>query len=292
MGKGGGRVDPVARAGAAVRACCSASAPAAAIVLGSGLGGLAAYIEHAKRIPYGDLPGLALPSVRGHVGELVHGMLNGREVLCLAGRSHLYEGIASDRSAMPIRIAHAVGARILVVTNAAGGIRGDLAPGDLMLIRDHLNMMWRNPLLGAGSAPSGIPRAVCGDCYDPALAEQMRAAAASAKLALAEGIYAAVQGPSYETPSEVRMLAALGADAVGMSTVPEVLVARSLGMTVVGVSCISNAASGRSTGKLSHAEVLAATRAAGPRFERLICAFVSRLAPPIRTGTTGERPVA
>jgi len=286
------RTDAVARAGAAVRACCSASAPAAAIVLGSGLGGLAAHIEHAKRIPFSDLPGVSLPTVRGHVGELVHGMLNGREVLCLAGRAHLYEGITSAATVVPIRIAHAVGARVLVVTNAAGGIRGDLAPGDLMLIQDHVNMMWRNPLLGAGSAPQGIPRAVCGDCYDRALAEQMRAAARAAKIPLAEGVYAAVQGPSYETPSEVRMLRALGADAVGMSTVPEVLVARALGMTVVGVSCISNAASGIGLGKLSHAEVLAATRAAGPRFERLIAAFVSLLAAPLRTGTTGERPVS
>jgi purine-nucleoside phosphorylase len=253
-------------AGAAVRVRCGARAPAAAIVLGTGLGGLVNHIECQTRIAYSDLPGVPRPSVPGHEGSLVHGLLNGREIVALAGRLHLYEGHSAETTVLPLRIAHAMGARVLVLSNAAGGIRPDLSPGTLMLIRDHLNLMWR--------APSGG----C-DTYDTGLAASMRDAASATHTPLAEGVYAAVLGPSYETPAEIRMLATLGADAVGMSTVPEVAAARALGMRVVAISCITNFASGVSAERLSHADVLRATERTAPRFERLICRFVASLTP-------------
>lgn len=271
-----GATDSVSRAGAALRACCGATAPAAAIVLGSGLGGLASAIECATRVPYHDLPGVPVGRVPGHAGEVVHGMLEGHEVVALSGRVHLYEGHPAGDAVLPIRIARAMGARVLVLTNAAGGIRPDLRPGDFMLIRDHINVMWRNPLTGpARAGETRFPD--LSEIYDSGLAELMRAAAESAHITLKEGVYAAVLGPSYETPAEIRMLATLGADAVGMSTVPEVLVAASLGMPVVAVSVITNAASGVTDDRLSHADVLDVGRQAGPRFERLIRAFVARL---------------
>jgi purine-nucleoside phosphorylase len=260
--------DSVASAGAAVRVRCGATAPVAAIVLGSGLGGLVNHIEHQTRVRYGDLPGVPAPSVVGHEGALVHGLLRGREVVALAGRLHLYEGHSAETTVLPLRVAHAMGARVLILSNAAGGIRPDLSPGTLMLLRDHLNLMWRTPP-GDGSC----------DVYDVELAERMRASASACTTPLAEGVYAGVLGPSYETPAEIRMLATLGADAVGMSTVPEALAARALGMRVVAVSCITNFASGVSADRLSHAEVLRVTERIAPRFERLVCRFVASLRP-------------
>jgi purine-nucleoside phosphorylase len=249
--------DSVASAGAAARVCCGATAPVAAIVLGSGLGGLVNHIEHPTRVSYSDLPGVPLPSVNGHVGSLVHGLLGGREVVVLAGRLHLYEGHSVETTVLPLRIAHAMGARVLVLSNAAGGIRPDLTPGTLMLIRDHLNLTWHGESSGC-------------DVYDAELADRMRATG----VPLAEGVYAAVLGPSYETRAEIRMLATLGADAVGMSTVTEALAARALGMRVVAVSCITNPAAGVSADRLSHADVLRVTERVAPRFERLITGFV------------------
>jgi purine-nucleoside phosphorylase len=251
--------DSVASAGAAARVCCGATAPVAAIVLGSGLGGLVNHIEHQTRVPYSDLPGVPPPSVSGHVGCLVHGLLGGREVVVLAGRLHLYEGHSAATTVLPIRIAHAMGARVLVLSNAAGGIRRDLTPGTLMLIRDHLDLTWRGRSSGC-------------DVYDAELADRMRATGTP----LAEGVYAAVLGPSYETRAEIRMLATLGADAVGMSTVPEALAARALGMRVVAVSCITNPAAGVSDEPLSHADVLRVTERIAPRFEGLISSFIAR----------------
>jgi purine-nucleoside phosphorylase len=272
-----GAADSVARAAAALKTCCGAAAPVAAIVLGSGLGGLADSIENATRIPYGELLGRG-GTVEGHRGEFVYGILAGREVIVLSGRMHLYEGHPPGTAVLPVRIAQAIGARALVLSNAAGGIRKELKAGDFMLIRDHINLMWRNPLIGTrwrGDAP-----------YDAGLAAAMRGAAESVGVALAEGVYAAVLGPSYETPAEIRMLATLGADAVGMSTVPEALVAGALGMPVVAVSCITNAASGVTGEPLSHTDVLDVGRRVAVTFERLVRAFVGRL-PTTRAGGSG-----
>ncbi|HSY83445.1 MAG TPA: purine-nucleoside phosphorylase [Gemmatimonadaceae bacterium] len=258
--------DVITRAAAAIRSCCDATAPTIGIVLGSGLGGLVSHIEHAKRVAFSELPGLPVPATPGHAGAFVYGMLCDREIVAVAGRLHLYEGVDPEAVGIPIRILAALGVRILVLSNAAGGIRPDLTPGTLMLLSDHLDLTGRPPLMGR-SAPT----------YDVELAGAMRGAASAAGVMLSEGVYAAMLGPSYETAAEIRMLSTLGADAVGMSTVPEVIVAASLGMRVAAISCITNHATGTSAETLSHTEVLAVTSRVAPQFERVIRRFVARI---------------
>jgi purine-nucleoside phosphorylase len=261
------------RTAAAVAARCGVTRPAAALILGSGLGGFARHIEGATRIPFGEIPGLPRTAVQGHAGELVHGIVHGQEVIALSGRLHLYEGHSASVVALPVRILHALGAGVLFVSNAAGAIRPGVAPGTLMVIRDHINLSFRNPLIGPP---------VVGDTrfpdmsspYDSALGASFGAAARAAGADVIEGVYAGVLGPSFETPAEVRMLSAMGADAVGMSTIPEVLVARALGMRVLGVSCLTNAAAGTTPQRLTHAEVLATTNRVGPVFERAVWGWV------------------
>lgn len=250
--------------------------PTAAIILGSGLGGLAARLEGAVRIPFSDIPGFPAVTVVGHSGALVAGLLGGRDVIALAGRFHMYEGHEAALAAFPVRVMHALGASVLLVSNAAGGIRHTFRPGDLMLIADHLNLMGRNPLLGAVEAgDERFPD--MSSPYDPTLRTLVQQAALATGVALTSGVYAGLLGPSYETPAEVRMLRTLGADAVGMSTVPEVIVARAMGMRVAGISCITNLACGISPTLLSHADVLETSQRVGDRFERLIAAVVSTL---------------
>ncbi len=261
---------------AAVRARLPVEAPVAAIVLGSGLGGLAARLSGVTRLSYRDIPGFAEPRVAGHAGELLHGMLGQREVLALAGRFHMYEGHEAAHSAFPVRVVHALGARTLILSNAAGGIRRTLAPGQLMLIADHLNVMFRNPLIG-GVVPGDERFPDMSAPYDPALRRQMHDCARALGIRLEEGVYAGLLGPTYETPAEVRMMERLGADAVGMSTVPEVIVARAMGMRCVAVSCITNPAAGTSPHPIHHDEVIEVTRAAAADFERLIERFVGTL---------------
>ena len=266
----------LADAVALVRSRLAVQSPAAAIILGSGLGGLAERIGGAVRIPYRDIPGFAEPSVVGHAGELIHGTLGGREVLALAGRFHMYEGHEAGHSAFPVRVVQALGARTLLLSNAAGGIRRTFAPGQLMVVADHLNLMFRNPLIGA--AVSGDERFPdMSDPYDPALRRQLHDVARTLGIRLEEGVYAGLLGPSYETPAEVRMLERLGADAVGMSTVPEVIVARAMGMRCAAVSCITNPAAGISPHLINHEEVIEVTRHAAADFERLIEELVRSL---------------
>ncbi len=250
--------------------------PVAGIVLGSGLGGLANRIENARRVPFAEVPGFPAATVAGHAGALIAGTLAGREVLALAGRFHLYEGHDAALGGFPVRVLHALGARTLVVSNAAGGVRRTFRCGDLMLIHDHLNLMGRNPLVGAAE-PGDTRFPDMSAPYDPALLALMREAAAAAGVPVVEGVYAALLGPTYETPAEVRMFERLGADAVGMSTVPEVIVARAIGMRVAGVSCITNLACGIGSGPLDHAEVLETTTRVAAQFEGLIERFVARL---------------
>ena len=250
--------------------------PDAAIVLGSGLGTLAAEIDAVARIPYREVPGFPSATVVGHAGELIAGDLEGKFVLALAGRFHIYEGHDVRLAAFPARVVHELGAKTLIVSNAAGGVNRVWQPGDLMLIRDHINLMFRNPLTGPVergdlrfpdmSAP-----------YDDELAEIARTVAREQGIVLREGVYAGLLGPSYETPAEVRMLGLLGADAVGMSTVPEVIVARSIGMRVLGLSCITNLASGISHTPITHAEVLETTARAATRFTALVRGIVARI---------------
>jgi purine-nucleoside phosphorylase len=238
-------------------------------VLGSGLGFVADALEDAVSVPFAEIPGFPGAAVEGHAGRVVAGYLEGRRVLVQAGRFHVYEGHAMEVVVLPVRIAAALGAPVFLVTNAAGGVNPAFGPGTLMLIEDHLNLMGRNPLVGP--APAGEPRFPdMSEAYDAELRALVRRVAVEQGIALEGGVYAAVTGPSYETPAEVRMIGRLGGDAVGMSTVPEVIAARSAGMRVVGISLITNPGAGLSVGKLSHEEVLEAGQEAAPRFERLV----------------------
>ncbi len=250
--------------------------PAAAIILGSGLGGLAARITDPVAVPFADVPGFPTATVVGHAGKLIVGRLGGRHVVTLAGRFHMYEGHDATLAGFPVRVLHALGARTLFVSNAAGGIRRTFRPGDLMLIRDHLNLMFRSPLIGS-LEPGDVRFPDMSEPYDAALTQQLRDAAAELRVPLTEGVYGGLLGPTYETPAEVRMLGILGADAVGMSTVPEVIVARAIGMRVAGISCITNLASGISPHPLSHAEVIETTNLVAERFETLVECWVERL---------------
>ncbi len=250
--------------------------PVAAIVLGSGLGGLADQIVDAIRIPFHEIPGFPPATVEGHAGALIVGTLAGRPVFCLAGRFHLYEGHPAAVAVFPIRLVHALGARTLIVSNAAGGVRRSFSPGTLMRIDDHINLMNRHAL--AGPAQQGEPRFPDMSApYDRALGQQLDAVAREMRVRLDVGVYCGLLGPTYETPAEVRMLEKLGADAVGMSTVPEVIAARVLGMRCVGVSLITNVAAGYTAALLNHAEVLHESRDAAERFQSLISGFVATL---------------
>jgi purine-nucleoside phosphorylase len=268
--------DAAREAAAHLRSRLPSQTPVAAIVLGSGLGGLAQKIQHAVRVPFAEVPGFPSATVAGHAGELIAGTLEGRWIVALAGRFHMYEGHGAALAAFPTRVLHALGARTLIVSNAAGGIRPTLHPGDLMLIRDHLNLMFRNPLIGPTSEGE-VRFPDMSAPYDERLAELAREVARERKIALAEGVYCGLLGPSYETPAEVRMLARFGVDVVGMSTVPEVLVASALGMRVLGISCVTNMACGLTTDPITHGEVIETTARAAARFERLVTGVLSRL---------------
>ncbi len=228
--------------------------PRVGIVLGSGLGGLADAVEESLVVRYADIPGFPDSSVAGHRGELIFGRIGETEVVLQAGRFHLYEGHDPQTVVLPVRTFAELGVETLIVTNAAGGIRQTFSPPVLMLIADHINLMWRNPLLGLGE-----PRFPdMSEPYSQSLRALARRQALEVGVSLEEGVYAGVLGPNYETPAEIRMLARLGADAVGMSTVPEVIAARARGMMVLGISTITNLAAGISPSKLDHTEVLAA----------------------------------
>jgi len=267
--------DVIDAAVSAVRARLGNRRVEVAIVLGSGLGELAERLADPVRIPYAEIPGFHVPTVAGHRGELVCGTLGGRPVIAQSGRFHLYEGHAAAVTALPARVFHRLGATIFIATNAAGGIRPSFRPGSLMLITDHLNLTGSNPL--AGPALADEPRFPdMSAAYDPGLRALVLEVAKGQGLALEQGVYAALLGPSYETPAEVRMLAALGADAVGMSTVPEVIVAHARGMRCLGVSTITNAAAGVSGAALSHAEVMETAAQVGRRLGDLIEGVVAR----------------
>ena len=229
--------------------------PALALVLGSGFHHALTELQAERKVPYAKIPGFPQPTVAGHAGELYFGHLGGTPVLMLSGRAHFYEGHSLETVTFAVRTLAAFGIRDLVLTNAAGGINRKFRPGDFMALTDHLNFMGANPLRGPNAA--GGPRFLdLTAAYDPELRKLMQAAAKTAEIKLRSGVYAAVSGPSYETPAEVRAFARLGADAVGMSTVPEAIVARHCGLRVAGVSCITNAAAGLGGAQVSHAEVM------------------------------------
>jgi len=260
----------------AVSSTLGVTKPVAAIVLGSGLGALADRLVNPRRVPYAEVPGFHAPKVEGHKGELLCGTLAGREVLLLAGRFHMYEGHSAQASSFPVRVVHALGANTLFVSNAAGGINRAFKPGTLMVIRDHINLQFRNPLIGP-QEPGDIRFPDMSEAYAKPLRAKLHEAAKAGGLTLAEGVYAGLLGPTYETPSEVKMLGIVGADAVGMSTVAETIVARTIGMQVAGVSCITNPAAGISETPLDHKEVMEVGRQATAAFCGLVERWVAAL---------------
>jgi len=246
--------------------------PALAIVLGSGFHRVLSELRVDRKVPYAQIPGFPVPHVAGHSGELFFGTLGGASVLVLSGRAHFYEGHSMDRVTFAVRALAAFGIRDLLLTNAAGGVNSRFQRGDFMLLTDHVNLMGTNPLCGEPIA--GLPRFLDLTCaYDAALNGLMHKAARACKIKLRSGVYLAVSGPSYETPAEIRAFARLGADAVGMSTVPEVIAARQCGLNVAAVSCITNLAAGRSPSPLSHAEVLETGEQAGLVAAQLLKTF-------------------
>lgn len=261
---------------AAVRAR-SDLVPRVGLVLGSGLGGLADLVTDPVVIPFPELPGWPAASAPGHAGRLLLGRLDDVPVACLQGRLHMYEGLEPRTVVEPALLMARLGARVLVLTNAAGGVDPSFDAGTLMLLTDHLNLTGRSPLMGPNDDTLGPRFLDLTAVYDPGLRAQVRRAADEEGIALAEGVYAGLLGPTYETPAEVRMLGVLGAHAVGMSTVMEAIAARYVGMRVVAVSLVTNKGAGISATPLTHDEVLVAANAAGPRLARVLARFVREL---------------
>ena len=244
--------------------------PTLALVLGSGLGDYADTLEDAIRIPYSQIPNFPVPSIPGHAGALVFGRKCGREVVVMQGRIHYYEGLRQREITLPIRVLAALGIQALVLTNACGGVNLAFQPGDLMLISDHINLSGDNPLIGPNLEAFGPRFPDMSDLYTASLRRAIKEKAAAAGIALQEGVYGMYSGPNYETPAEIRMYRTLGADTVGMSTVPEALVAGHCGIQVVGISCITNMAAGVLPVKLSHAEVTETANRVSAKFRKLI----------------------
>jgi xanthosine phosphorylase len=265
--------DAVARSAALIGERAAAHPPRLALILGSGLGAVADAIADPVVLPYATLPGFPSSTVAGHRNRLVLGTLAGLPVACLQGRVHAYEGAGFDAMAVPIRALRRAGVATLLATNAAGSLHQALLPGRLMLIADHINLMGGNPLTGANDPAVGPRFPALRDAYDPALRERLKAAARRCAIDLAEGVYLACAGPNFETPAEIRAFQILGADAVGMSTVPEVILARHCGLAVAAISVIVNLAEGLTPEPLSHAGTLAAAEAAAGDLARLLAAF-------------------
>jgi purine-nucleoside phosphorylase len=261
---------------AAVRAR-SPLVPEVGIVLGSGLSGLADDLEDAVSIPFDELPGWPAATAPGHVGRLLLGHLGGRPVVMLQGRFHLYEGNAPGLVIQPVLLFGRLGAKVVVLTNAAGGLDPSFGPGTLMVISDHINLTGLNPLIGRNADSIGERFTDLTGAWSARLRERLHAAGAAERVELAEGIYVGLTGPNYETPAEVRMLAGLGGHAVGMSTVMEAIAARWAGLEVCGFSLVTNAGAGYTGEPLTHEEVLAAGAEAGPRLGRVIRRFVADL---------------
>ena len=241
-----------------------------AMILGSGLGDYANALAGAHAIPYGEIPHMPLSSVPGHAGNLVTGQKAGKRIVAMQGRSHLYEGNSPYEVVFGARLMAVLGARVLIVTNAAGGIASGLEAGDLMAITDQLNLTGTSSLIGPNDEQWGPRFLDMTTAFDPQLIETASGVAAELGFELERGVYAGLLGPAYETPAEVRMLRTLGADAVGMSTVLEVLAARHMGVRVLGISCISNLAAGMAKGPLSHEEVQETADGVRSRFESLL----------------------
>jgi xanthosine phosphorylase len=261
-----------------IRAKVPNIAPRVGLILGSGLGGIAAAIEQAAAIEYADLPGFPAPSIEGHAGRLLLGRLAGVDVACLLGRVHLYEGVPAAAVNVLPRTLRALGCEVLVLTNAAGSLRPEIEPGAIALIDDHINLLGQNPLLGPNDPTVGVRFPDLSEAYDLKLRAHARAVAARLDIPLRSGVYLATLGPSFETPAEIRAFRALGADLVGMSTVPEAISARHCGLKVVGFSIVTNLAAGLGDQILSHQQTLAVAAEAADRLQRLLEGLLEELA--------------
>ncbi len=268
--------DRLQESAAAVRVRLADAAPEVALVLGSGLAGAVRLLESPGSIPLADVPHLRTPSVSGHPGRLAFGRVGQVRVGVLQGRLHTYEGWSAAETAFPVQLLITLGARVVVLTNASGGVREGLHAGEWMAVTDHLNLSGKNPLEGPNDPRLGPRFPDLSRAYDPGLRALLLRAADAAGVVLAEGVYAMMSGPSYETPAEIRLLRTLGADAVGMSTVPEVIAAVHMGARVACLSCITNPAAGLG-GALSHAEVEATARGAEDEGVRILRGFLEML---------------
>lgn len=248
-----------------------------AVVLGSGLGGFADELSAATAIPYDEIPGFARATVEGHAGRLVVGKIGDSAVAAMQGRFHFYEGYALEDVTFPIRVLKLLGIRTLILTNASGALNVEFTPGSLMVITDHINLMGVNPLIGPNDERFGPRFPDLSNVYAPELQETVLAEARAMGMQMFRGVYASLTGPSYETPAEIHMVRALGADAVGMSTVPEAIVARHMDMRVVGISCITNLAAGVSDRPVDHSQVMATGEQVREKFTELLRRVVPKL---------------
>ncbi len=262
-------IDKIRQAAAKISVRCGINADTA-IVLGSGLGALADEITEKTEIAYPEIPGFPVSTVAGHAGKLICGKLCTVPVICLSGRFHYYEGYSFKETAFYVHVLKMLGVKRLILTNAAGGVNTDFVPGDLMLITDHIKFTDESPLRGRNYDEIGPRFNDMSDCYTKALYDGAYAAAKRAGVDLKKGVYAFMPGPSYETPAEIRMLRVLGADAVGMSTVPEAIAATHCGMKLTAISCITNMAAGILEKPLSHEEVFETAKSSGEKFRALI----------------------
>lgn len=253
--------------------------PEVALVLGSGLGEYARNMDVKAQIAYSEIEGFPVSTVAGHDGRFLFGYVRGVPVVLMKGRVHFYEGYDMTDVAMPVRIMGLLGADKLILTNAAGGVNQDFAPGDLMMITDHISTFIKSPLIGPNVEELGTRFPDMSHVYDPELCEKIRQAAGRTGIKIREGIYLQCTGPNYETPAEIRMIRTLGADAVGMSTVCEAIAARHMGMRVCGISCITNMAAGILDQPLNHREVQETADRVKDSFERLITEVIVSLAP-------------
>jgi purine-nucleoside phosphorylase len=251
-------IELLPRLSEAVKAIQAKSAlrPAIGLVLGSGLGAFARSLDNATGIPYGQIPHFPVSTAIGHTGELVIGKAHGVPVAVMAGRVHLYEGYSVEQVVFPIRVLARMGVTTIIMTNAAGSVNVNYKPGELMILSDHINFMGVNPMIGPNEDTLGLRFFDMSEAYDPVLISLAEKACSKVGMTVRKGVYIAFSGPSYETPAEIRMARAMGADAVGMSTVPEVIAARHMGVRVLGISCITNMAAGVLKKKLDHREVL------------------------------------
>jgi purine-nucleoside phosphorylase len=255
-----------------------ANTPRIGLILGSGLGVLADEIGNPVKIPYNEIPDFPISTVEGHAGQLVFGLLSGVEVVAMQGRFHFYEGYSMEKVTFPVRVMKELGVDMLIVTNAAGGVNESFSAGDLMIISDHINNMGTNPLIGPNDSKLGVRFPDMSEAYTKELRAVAREIADRLNINVKEGIYFGNPGPVYETPAEIRMVRALGGDAVGMSTVPEVIVARHSGMKVLGISCISNMAAGILDQPLTHDEVIETTERVKADFLQYIKEIVKTIA--------------